>query len=177
MRAGQSGHCCSPRGLEEVQQEDDSGTEPGGHVLSFGKARAKAELISKSPGPGCQGFPSRRASPAASPRRKLLLTRKLEPDSVPLQLLRHHSHPTPPPGAAPGLQAGPPAGWWNSPPGYLSWHPSTVTVDGPCPPACMHLAAPTCPPPPATWASCLRCHESPFCPSLRNHTCLLMLSY
>lgn len=179
-----------PGGSVGAQQEDDdSGTEPGGCGLSFGKARAKAEPTSKwektprgPPGPGCQGGLSQRASPAASPRRKLLLIGKLESDSVSPQLhhparLRCPLPIPPPPEAAQGLQAGPPAGWRSSPPGYLSWHHSTVTVDGPRPLVCIHLGAPTCPAPPATRPSCSRCHESPFCHSLRNHTCLLMLSY
>lgn len=150
MRAGQSGHCCSPRGLEEVQQgDDDSGTEPGGRVLSFGKARAKAELISKSPGPGCQGGPSRRASPAASPRRKLLLTGKLEPDSVPLQLLRHHPPSTPPTRGCSG-SAGRASGRVVEQPSWVpvlaSQHSHCGRATPTCPYAlgCSHLPTPTC---------------------------------
>lgn len=144
-----------PGGSVGAQQEDDdSGAEPGGRGLSFGKARAKAEPTSKwekaprgPPGPGCQGGLSQRASPAASPRRKLLLIGKLESDSVSPQL-RHPARlrcplPTPPPPeAAQGLQAGPPAGWRSSPPGYLSWRHSTVTAH----PTCHHAHLPV-----STW--------------------------
>lgn len=150
-----------PGGSVGAQPEDDDfGTEPGGRGLSFGKARAKAEPTSKwervprgPPGPGCQVGLSQRASPAASPRMKLLLIGNLEPGSVSLQL--HHPArlrcplPTPPARGCSG-SAGQASGRVVEQPSWVPVlasqhsHCGQATPICPYPLGCSHLPGPTC---------------------------------
>ena len=150
-----------PGGSVGAQPEDDDfGTEPGGRGLSFGKARAKAEPTSKwervprgPPGSGCQVGLSQRASPAASPRMKLLLIGNLEPGSVSLQL--HHPArlrcplPTPPARGCSG-SAGQASGRVVEQPSWVPVlasqhsHCGRATPICPYPLGCSHLPGPTC---------------------------------
>lgn len=142
-----------PGGRSEPSRKMTAGAEPGGRGSAReGQGQGRPQQVGESPlgpsGPGCQG-----PEPEASllPREELLLIGKLDelglPAAPPCRL--RFPPPTPPhQRLLQGLQAGPPAGWRSSPPGYLSWRHSTVTAHPTCHHAHLPVSTwvlPTCP--------------------------------